>query len=51
MPVLLQNGAVQCITIKNNSKMELKAGMWIAQGSQTNVLLRLGGKAAMLYIK
>ena len=30
--------------------MELKAGMWIAQGSQTNVLLRLGGKAPMLEV-
>lgn len=30
--------------------MELKAGMWIAQGPQTNVLLRLGGKAPMLEV-
>ena len=30
--------------------MELKAGMWVAQGSQTNVLLRLGGKAPMLEV-
>lgn len=30
--------------------MELKAGMWIAQGPKTNVLLRLGGKAPMLEV-
>lgn len=30
--------------------MELKAGMWIAQGPQTNILLRLGGKAPMLEV-
>lgn len=30
--------------------MELKAGIWIAQGPETNVLLRLGGKAPMLEV-
>lgn len=30
--------------------MELKAGMWIAQGPETNILLRLGGKSPMLEV-
>jgi hypothetical protein len=30
--------------------MELKAGIWIAQGPSTNILLRLGGKAPMLEV-
>lgn len=30
--------------------MELKAGMWIAQGPETNILLRLCGKAPMLEV-
>ena len=31
--------------------MELKAGMWIAQGPETNILLRLCGKAPLLEVK
>lgn len=31
--------------------MELKAGMWIAQGPETNVLLRLCGKSPLLEVK
>lgn len=31
--------------------MELKAGMWIAQGPETNVLILLTGKAPILEIK
>ena len=31
--------------------MELKAGMWIAQGPETNILLRLCGKSPMLEVK
>lgn len=31
--------------------MELKAGLWIAQGQATNILLNLKGKAPLLEIK
>ena len=31
--------------------MELKAGMWIAQGSETNILILLSGKAPVLKVR